>query len=847
MSKSFYSNIDNLHKSNLFLERQRLWKLLENAVDYPLITVYAGSGYGKTRAVYSFLREYDATTIWLQLSERDNIPTHFWENYTHIVSLVWPDVGARLREIGIPDTDEAYVKYAALRKDVLSTHGMCFTVYDDFHLLTNPATLRIFERIVNSTPSNGTVIMISRTVPQINITGMMLRDRVFTIHEETLCFTQDEIAEYFKLLELSVTRKDIRDIYDDTGGWAFAINLIGRSLLHNTKYERYALAAVKENISELIETEILQRISEPLLRFLLQLSLIDHLAASLIKTLAGDGALIQEMESLNAYIRYDYHSGAYMIHHLFLETLRQKQDMLTEDEKRRTYRAAGKWCEDNNCKTDALSYYIKSGDWDALLRIVFTFSFPTPQELAKYALERLEKAPKDLASTNSLYVSSMIKLKISLGLLDEAYALIERYTGIYEALPDSSIKNQSLARIYGFWGLLKMITCCRTDVYDFDTCFELQRKYYDKDPKMELASIANMPIGSYATLVGTNRAGAPEEFIAALSRAIPHVSYVSKGSFYGFDDLVRGELHLYRREINDAEQYFKLALEKSRSKVQYEIQNRSLLYLMLISLSRGDMNNANEMLRSMEALLERKEYTVRYESYDIARSHYYLLLGQPEQIPDWLKGEFSSYAHSAFIENYANRVKAQYRYMTRRYSELLAFLEGAWETQTLLIGKIVFKVLASLSLYKLKRYDEAISTLREAHTLAAPNRIIIPFTQYAKDMRTLTTAALKSEPCAIPRPWLEEINRKASAFAKRQSYLAAAYKSANQIDDEIALTARESEILRDLSQGFSRTEIAASRNISANTAKVAINIIYDKLNANNLADAVRIAVERKII
>ena len=812
-----------------------------------MVTIYAGSGYGKTRTVYSFLQKYHAYTTWIQVSERDNVVTRFWENYAHTVSLTWPEIGERLLEIGFPESDEAFAKYAEQRNETLSNPIKHFLVYDDFHLLHNPAVLNFFERATNTLPANGTVILLSRTMPEINMTGMMMRERVFTIREDTLCFTEDEIAKYFNQLELPATRQDVRDIYEDTRGWAFAINLIGRSMRKDTKYERYALEAMKANVFKLIETEISQIVSERLAHFLLRISLIDNHAASLIRMLADDDSLVGEMEMLNAYIRYDHFLGSYMIHNLFLDYLKQYQGKLSDEDKQETYQKAGVWCEENDFLIDALTYYEKSGDWDAILRIAYTLNFPVPLDIAKYILEIFKNVPIDTAAQNQLFPAIILKLKMSIGSIAEANALAKQFAKEYEARPDSPAKNQALAKIYGTWGVLGMIMCSEADVYDFDELFEKQRFYYDRSPDGLLGSVTNLMVGSYALLVGTNRAGAMEEYIAALSRAIPHTSYLSDGSLYGLDDLSQGELFYFRREMGSAEQYLKQALDKARSKGQYEIQNRALLYLMLVAFSRGEIKVADSLLQQMKMLLEVKEFTTRYESFDIALSHYYMALGQPELIPDWLKSDFSPYAHPAFIENYANRVKVQYRYMTQRYSELLAFLENAWESQTLLMGKIVFKVVEALSLYQVKQREKAIYTLSEAYWLAEPNRIIVPFTQYAKDMRTLTAAALKCEKCTIPKEWLENINRKASAFARRKAHLITECKTEIKSSDEIPLTRRESEILKDLSQGLSRTEIAASQNISVNTVKMNINIIYEKLHASNLVNAVRIAADRGMI
>jgi LuxR family maltose regulon positive regulatory protein len=437
MNKKFFSNTNNFFKSSAYLERPRLRKLLENAVDYPLVAICAGAGYGKTREIYSFLQECDAYTTWIQLSERDNVVTRFWENYVHMISLTWPEIGARLAEIGFPETEDAFAKYETVRSNTFSAPDKFFLVYDDFHLLHNPSVLRFIERATNGVPPSGTVILISRTTPDFNLIGMLMREQMFTIQEDTLRFTENEIAEYFKQLELSISRQNIHDIYDDTQGWAFAINLIGRSLSKDKKYERYALETMKENIYKLIESEISLVASKELWHFLLRISLIDSLAAGLIKKLTNSDALIKEMEALNAYIRYDSQLGMYIIHHLFLDYLRQKQDQLTEEERRETYQSAGEWSENNGYQVDALSYYEKSKDWDAVLRIAYMLNFPAPQDIAKYLLEIADMAPKETLSKNPIYPAVILKMKLSLGLINEANALAEQFAKEYETYPET--------------------------------------------------------------------------------------------------------------------------------------------------------------------------------------------------------------------------------------------------------------------------------------------------------------------------------------------------------------------------------------------------------------------------
>ena len=244
--------------------------------------------------------------------------------------------------------------------------------------------------------------------------------------------------------------------------------------------------------------------------------------------------------------------------------------------------------------------------------------------------------------------------------------------------------------------------------------------------------------------------------------------------------------------------------------------------------------------------LNHPKYFSRFIDYDISLCWYYCMLGMPEKVPDWLKDNFSLYAHAGYVENYANQMKGRYCYVTRDFSPVLSYINDMKQRESYLFGRIEMLAIEACIYYKLKEKEKALSLLEEAYENALPNSIIMPFVELGKDMRTLTSHALK-EKGKIPKSWLEEINRKSASYSKRLAHVITEYKQANGISDNIIISPRESEILTDLSHGLSRHEIASSRNLSINTVKMLINNIYMKLGAENLADAIRIATERKIV
>ena len=846
-SKSFNSNVKKAAQSNLYLKRQRLHKLLESAVNYPMVAVYAGSGYGKTRAVYSFSQEFTAYTTWIQLSEHDNDAARFWEKYVHMISRNWPGIGKLLEEIGFPESDEAFSKYLIARGEMFSDGKKLLVVYDDFHLLHNPVILSFFERAVINLPQNGTAITISRTVPKINVNNMMMQESIFTISEDELCFTEDEVAEYFSQLALTATRQDIREILNDTRGWAFAVYLIGSSLSKNVRNTQYARAALKENIFKLIESEISRIKDKPVWQFLLRISLIDHFSADLVELLANDNNLIKQLDMLSAYIRFDHHLGIYVIHDLFIDYLRQFHCMIPDAEKTAIYNSAGSWCENNKYPAYALVYYEKARNYDAIIDIVRMFDLDVSQDIARCAMEIFDRIPDYAALQNPSFPVMDIKIKIILRLLGEASASAEHYAKVYKERAESLENNRALAGIYSAWAALRLMMSSDTNTYDFDVYFEQMRKYYEMALCETAGMIPNRLVGSYVLKVGTGHAEAPIEYIEALKRSMPHCVYALKGSMYGIDDLANGELYFLRRNLNSAEQYLSQALEKARAVGHHDIQSRALLYLMFVAFSRGKIDEATRFLVQSEALLEESEFAARYEVIDITRAFFNLTLNQPEQISQWLKSDFTGRAHPAFIDSFANQAKALYRYQTGQYNTLLAFVENERERQTLLLGKIELSILEALSLYKLGRKPEAFAALTAAYVLAEPNDIIMLFTRHAKDMRTLSHAAISDAARTIPKAWLESINRISSSFSKRLTYMISMREAENDDERKAGLTDREIKVLHDLSQGLSRTEIAASQNISVNTVKVVIQSIYSKLCVSGLHSAIRIATLRKLI
>jgi len=817
--------------------------------NHQLVLVCAGAGYGKTLAVKDFVETYDTSTSWMQLSVRDNTNIRFWENYTHTVQQNNQLLATVLSELGFPDTPEKLERYSVALENYLEKE-QAILVIDDLHLVEDKSVLQFISYLTNHVPPSWTVIIISRSTPYIGLAKQFVEGQVFNISEKELRFTENEIAKLFHQQGASLPPNNLQDIFKDTDGWAFAVNIIARSYQKTPVYGGYIKDAMRATVFKYMETEIWNGLNIQLQVFLAKLSLIDHLSISLIELLAQSDheAILHDLEQQSAYVRRDTYMNAYLIHHLFLEFLSHKQSILTEEQKRETYKIAGDWCSSNGFKIDAMSYYEKIGDYDKII-LIFNMQIPlqVPVDIAEFAVEIFERAPAEVYDTVDYFAPVYLRVIISLGRWFEAFGLIVEYEEKYLKLPQSNYRDCILGGIYYAWAIMRHLACTVDDVHDSHIYYSKMADYWGNKVLPYFPTYVNHNVGPWVSVVGSSRAGSLKESADSLAITVNKVSSRFYGALSGFDDLIFGEIKFYQGDVEGAEALFRKGFLLQRQYNLYEHMHHSIFLLLRVAIYQGNFEKCEQAIEDMKPILQQGEYQNRFIVYNIALAWYYYFLRMPEAFPEWLKKDCQPYLHPWFIENFENQVKLRYSYLSGDYSRILAYSYDLRQRESVLYGRIELFAMEACVYQKMKDKKAALATLKEAYEEAAPNKVILPFIELGKDMRALTATALKEKDYGIPTKWLEDINRKAASFAKRQSHIINQYKKAYHIEEEINLSPRELDVLTDLYHGLSRSQIAASRNLSLSTVKTLCTIIYEKLGAENLADVIRLSIDKKVL
>ena len=830
--------------------RPRMNTLLHDAIKKPLAIVCAQAGYGKTRAVYDFSRESTLACAWIQVSERDNLSSRFWESLVRAITQLDQSAADKLSDLGFPDTEEKMSRYLDIRERALNTQSdkRPLMIIDDFHLIENPDILAFLERFIHHTLEDRSLILITRESPRLNLADLRARDLVSELQEDELKFTDFELASYLHEQDIAVEPDVLREISRDTGGWALAIDLVARCLKRAPGYRGYAQSAMRRSVSELMEAEAFDPASEPLKRFLVSLSLIEHLSEDLVRLLArGDEILLAEFAQQSAYLRHDQHLNAWLIHPLFLDFLRSRQDMLTGLERQETYEMAGAWCEEHGYLTDALSYFEAAGDYDAIVDVLADLPFCLPYDLARQILEIFERCPQDALLHTDFLAVMHLRTLLSLGREQECTELAADFEQKFKQLPDEDPRKQrNLGLIYSYQGMMRHLMSTADGVYDFGPYFDQMHECL-KDTPLPQQRWLSMSLGPWASLPGSGDPEALAAYTEASTRMIAQIDACIEGVAAGLEDLCRGETAFYLGDLRKAELKILRGLSDARKTGQFETQHRALLYLMRIAFAQGKRDRTEQAHKDLHTLLDEKDYAQRFMTCDIAQGWYAWQLRQPDLVPGWLREGFAPYGHAFFPENFGNQMKARYHYLTRDFAPLLAYIDEALQRESILFGRVELLAMAACARYQMKDRAGALATLRDAWELVERNGILTPFTELGRDMRTLSAYAQRADSCDIPAPWLEAVNRRSALYARYQATMIAEYEKEQGRSDLAALSRREAEVLHDLYAGFSRTDIATKQRLALSTVNMHVKGLYAKLQASNTADVIRIAMEQGLL
>ncbi|MBC6402924.1 MAG: hypothetical protein GDA35_04755 [Hyphomonadaceae bacterium] len=356
------------------VERERLLKPLSDALDRKIGLIVAPAGFGKSTLLcqwFTALKDAGHTAAWLTLDESDADERQFLSYIAIALSHAGLDIGEL--EIGARNgfSDTPTVRVLNTLMKEVQCHGPdTVLLLDDYHLVSGSGIDELIKSILKIMPSNLTLVVNSRTMPQVDVPMLVATGEALEIGADQIRLT---LQETVSVLGDDFSDKEAKDIFRQTEGWPVAVQL-ARVQKQARPSQPIRLAAPSGFVAAYLTSQLLSSLDNDVREFLLVVSCLDRFNSELadhIRDASDSGQLIGRLQPLTALIiSIDYEGDWYRLHHLFAEYLR---DTLHKESAARLIEIqlkASAWYDEQGLLIEAVKYAVAAGNFQECERLI---------------------------------------------------------------------------------------------------------------------------------------------------------------------------------------------------------------------------------------------------------------------------------------------------------------------------------------------------------------------------------------------------------------------------------------------------------------------------------------------
>lgn len=805
---------------------------------YPLTLAVASMGYGKTTAARDFFDSSHSRYIWLTVDSDESSPQFIWDAFTSQLSKVYPEVGRQLRAFGFPVDAPQRDKVLGIIED-LTYMTNTVLVIDDYHNAHSPELDKLLERLVRANIKGFHILILSRTMPEINVDELLLKGCCHLIKSSLFEVTEPEIKSFFKLYGHDISDEIAKQINNISEGWVSAVYLMMQD------YAGTGKVSSGWSMERLIETAVMKRYNPKETRLLKSLCILDSFTPRQAVYVTGEEdaqEILREISYANSFIRYDTQEDVYRIHNLlgvYLQKLCQAQP--DENDARELNRRSGEWCIQNGDTLAGLKYLNKAREYDLILA---EFEKSTSITLIMdaspgYVLEIFEQIPEEVRRRRPIaylaytgfYVTNVDKDKGS-RLLSE----LERY---YER--DAGLSADMLRRVRGEIKLINAYIAFNHGplmVKNFKKAHALLDGRSDIANERKIITFGS-PHSLYLYYREAGDARKAKEHVQDMFR---YYTELAGGCGKGFDDLLEAEYFLEKSELDKAELNAYRAAHKAQSANQVSVAICAAFAIARALAARGKFGEALEVMSELKREVDEAGGPILSSAYDVSLGYVGSLIGCEDSFSRWLgEGNLdqSEILYQGLGFNYI--VYGKHLLLKGDFIRLELIAEQmrqVFSPFSNMLGYLHTHILMAVARCQLYGMGRARSSMLSALEIGEADGIILPFAEYGGHILDI----------------LEHLRRSGGAHEYIDLLLEHTARYADtlkvfhgQETEKTTLTKREKEILSLVTEGRSNGEIAAALFVAEVTVRKNITAIYRKLNVTGRAAAVRKTLERKLL
>lgn len=846
-----------------YIVRKSLFEKLGRCAELSVVFVRGGAGMGKTTLLSSFIRETKLQNVgWLSLDTENVNVFAFWLYFTEAVD-TFLEIDRSFLELMRSNPDASHIENLL----VMLINSLCgdtdyYLVLDDVHLIHDAVLARSLEFFLKAMPENFHLFMLSREDPPVYLGSLAVSGRLLFIDGNQMRLSPGESMAFLKqTLQLTGNDEELKQMEQFAEGWIGGLQLAAAAQTHGSSGK--LLSAGGGIAAEYLTREIYASLTEEEQAFLAETGFLSYFDAPLCAALKDGFTQNHFEETVASLIRknlfivcIDEQYGIYRYHNILSEYLKQQFDRLPEKRKKELAARAVAACEARGDNEEALRIACAAADYGTVLRIarVMEGRIESWRYLDQVPLETLAE-DADLTTQCFMY---------NIGNMD-----IGRCRALYDII----------RKRYGKTDLFQAVRFA-------EPYFDTQHIKLDYRP-LTVQQIDGLHVGavSKAVILVENAVALLEHMeYEEAKRCVERAQRLSAGANVVADFLANDQLAQIYEELGSLDASlacYALARGRFFSALDLGLVNNYYIGLAGVHMRRMELKEAAQALEQVQSILGKRR--VHVDILDMTLTYHLaelkFLQGEPDAGAAIVETILSDYASVSLLtldrlvyeldcagklsprlaDAFLEELEQSKLYREQPFMRLLRArilfrqgetVEALGETQDVLTFSRAHKnrlrlVEAGILKIVLLSQDgkpgdcrERDNLLREAVYYAHSDRILMPFfLDRATLLPLMQKLAAQSGPDALGAGELQ--------FIRDAIDICSSLDAAPAGLD--ALSAREMEVLAELSRGLTNREIAERLCISQATVKTHVLSIFGKLGVSSRLLAVETAKTKGLI
>ncbi|MFS0554324.1 BTAD domain-containing putative transcriptional regulator [Brevibacillus sp. 179-C9.3 HS] len=355
------------------LRRPALAKKLRLLQYTQLCLIHAGTGYGKTTSLATFIHDEALTASWYTIHDGDDDLFAFVICLVESVRQIQSGFGQHLREQLLHLKEQNPVPSIDNQVLVDWFIGACVQLQAE-HLIVldhyqrieaNSAVDRFIQQVVEVLPQKVKLVILTRSRPTwSNLELLSARGECLELTTNDLAFTLEESeAFYSDQYDIALSKEDWGRVEEVTRGWVMALRSIGEMVTRGQ--------TVSDSLRELsrllhlLEVEVWTKLDTDMQQFLIEAAVLEQFDLEDCKQTLGEACIEKLREAQRCNLFLHVHTGVYSFHPLFQRLLSSKLAVNQETYVQVNQKAAG-WYRRKGDEAQAFWRLRLFEQWDVL-------------------------------------------------------------------------------------------------------------------------------------------------------------------------------------------------------------------------------------------------------------------------------------------------------------------------------------------------------------------------------------------------------------------------------------------------------------------------------------------------